>query len=179
MSPAPPILRSERVRLRSVEPGDRDRLRDILEEPSVARWWTPGSPDHLVDEWLEPDDDTTSLVIEVEGRVVGSLQWYEEPGDDYRYASIDLFLDTAHQDQGLGPEAIRTAARHLFDERGHHRLTIDPAAANERAIRAYERVGFRRIGVMRDYERGADGDWHDNLLMDLLVGELTDSPRPA
>ena len=34
----------------------------------------PGSPDHLVDEWLEPDDDTTILVIEVDGRVVGSLQ---------------------------------------------------------------------------------------------------------
>jgi aminoglycoside 6'-N-acetyltransferase len=172
MSPAPPILQGERVRLRPVGPGDRDRLREILGEPSVARWWTPGSPDHLVDEWLEPDDDTICLVIEVEDRVVGSLEWSEEPGDDYRSASIDLFLDTAHQDQGLGPEAIRTAARHLFGERGHHRLTIDPAAANERAIRAYERVGFRRIGVMRAYERGADGSWHDNLLMDLLRDEL-------
>lgn len=177
MSHEAPILDGERVRLRPIEPDDRLRLRDILAEPSVARWWTPGSLDHLVDEWLDADEDTTVLAIEVEGRVVGSLQWYEEPGDDYRFASIDLFLDTAHQDQGLGPEAIRTVARHLFDERGHHRLTIDPAAANGRAIRAYERVGFRRVGVMRSYERGADGSWHDNLLLDLLVGELTDSPR--
>jgi len=63
-------------------------------------------------------------------------------------------------------------ARHLFRERGHHRLTIDPALANERAIRAYERVGFRRVGVMREYERGADGSWHDGLLMDLLAREF-------
>ena len=34
--------------------------------------------------------------------------------------------------------------RYLIEERGHHRLTIDPAAANERAIRAYEKAGFRR-----------------------------------
>jgi L-amino acid N-acyltransferase YncA len=42
----------------------------------------------------------------------------------------------------------------------------------EAAIRAYEKVGFRRVGVMRSYERGPDGSWHDNLLMDLLAGEL-------
>ena len=72
----------------------------------------------------------------------------------------------------LGPEAIRLVARHLFGERGHHRLIIDPAVANERAIRAYEKVGFRRVGVMRRYERGADGTWHDGLLMDLLADEL-------
>jgi aminoglycoside 6'-N-acetyltransferase len=67
---------------------------------------------------------------------------------------------------------VRTLARWLFDVRGHHRITIDPAVANERAIRAYERVGFRRVGVMRRYERGADGTWHDGLLLDLLPEEL-------
>jgi aminoglycoside 6'-N-acetyltransferase len=67
---------------------------------------------------------------------------------------------------------VRTLARWLFEDRGHHRITIDPAAANERAIRSYERVGFRRVGVMRRYERGAAGDWHDGLLLDLLLEDL-------
>ncbi len=65
--------------------------------------------------------------------------------------------------------------RHLFEARGHHRLTIDPAAANLRAIRCYESVGFVRVGVMREYERGDDGTWHDGLLMELLAGDW----RPA
>ena len=51
-------------------------------------------------------------------------------------------------------------------------LTIDPATDNEAAIRAYERVGFRKVGVMRSYELGPDGTWHDGLLMELLAGEL-------
>jgi aminoglycoside 6'-N-acetyltransferase len=68
---------------------------------------------------------------------------------------------------------VRTLAGWLFEERGHHRVTIDPAAANERAIRAYERVGFKRVGVLRRYERGADGAWHDGLLLDLLPEDLT------
>ena len=49
-------------------------------------------------------------------------------------------------------------------------LTIDPAAANTAAIRSYERVGFRPVGVMHAYERDANGDrWHDGLLMELVV----------
>jgi aminoglycoside 6'-N-acetyltransferase len=62
--------------------------------------------------------------------------------------------------------------RHLFEDLGHHRITIDPALTNERAIRAYQKVGFRPIGVGRAYEKGPDGTFHDNLLMDLLAGEL-------
>jgi len=62
--------------------------------------------------------------------------------------------------------------RYLFDERGHHRITIDPALANVRAIGAYEKVGFKRIGVGRRYEMGLDGTFHDNLLMDMLAEDL-------
>jgi aminoglycoside 6'-N-acetyltransferase len=51
-------------------------------------------------------------------------------------------------------------------------VVIDPAVENEQAIRCYEHVGFRRVGVMRRYERGADGMWHDNLLLDLLADEI-------
>ena len=69
---------------------------------------------------------------------------------------------------------MRTLARYLFAERGHHRLTIDPAATNEPAIRCYQRLGFRPVGIMRRYERGPDGIWHDGLLMDLLSSDLTD-----
>ena len=63
---------------------------------------------------------------------------------------------------------MRTLGHWLFGARGHPRITIDPAVANERAIRSNERVGFKRVGVMRRYERGAEGDWHDGLLLDLL-----------
>jgi aminoglycoside 6'-N-acetyltransferase len=59
-----------------------------------------------------------------------------------------------------------------FAPAAHHRITIDPAAANSRAIRCYEKAGFRPVGVMRQYERGADGQFHDGLMMDLLRGDL-------
>ena len=92
---------------------------------------------------------------------------------DFRHAGIDIFLSAGFQGRGLGPDAVRTVARHMIDDRGHHRLTIDPAADNAYAIRCYEKVGFRRVGVMREYWRDPDGVWRDGLLLDLLAKELT------
>lgn len=159
------------VALRLYQSRDRQKLKEILAQPEVARWWNPGGAEHAVADWLDMPPDSV-WVIEQEGVVIGSIEYSEESSPDYRHAGIDIFLDTAHHGLGLGSDALRTMARHLFDDRGHHRLTIDPAADNDRAIRAYRRVGFRPVGIMRDYERGADGSWHDCLLLDMLKDEL-------
>lgn len=166
-----PTLNGERVVVRPVRPEDRLHLREILAQPEVAMWWGPGNPDHAVDDWLDTEDGA-AFAIELDGIVIGSIQYAEEDDPDYRHASIDLFVDATHQGQGLGRDALRAVARYLFEVRGHHRLTIDPAASNERAIRAYRRVGFSPVGVMRAYERGRDGSWRDGLLLDMLAAEL-------
>jgi aminoglycoside 6'-N-acetyltransferase len=172
-SDGPPTLTGDQLALRPVRGADADRLEAILREPAVAAWWVGYDTDakRVVEEILE-ETDTVALVVEVDSEAIGLIQYEEENTPDYRHAAIDMFLATAWQGRGLGPEALRLLARHLFEERGHHRLTIDPAAGNERAIRAYERVGFRPVGVMRQYERGPDGGWRDGLLMDLLATEF-------
>jgi aminoglycoside 6'-N-acetyltransferase len=124
-------------------------------------------------------DEIAVWAIEANGAVVGLIQADEETEPQYRHASIDIVLASGGQDCGLGSDAVRTVARWLLDVRGHHRLTIDPAASNERAIRAYSRVGFRPVGVMRNYERARDRTWHDGLLMDLLAGELLEPDQPG
>ncbi len=95
--------------------------------------------------------------------------------DDYRHGGLDIFVAPAFHGRGLGREALRLAARWLIEERGHHRIIIDPAAANARAIAAYAAIGFKPVGVMRRYERSPDGAWHDGLLMDLLADEFIPS----
>ena len=117
-------------------------------------------------------DDAVAFAVQAGEQVVGLVQYGEETDPDYRYAGIDIFLHPGWQGRGLGADAVRTLARHLFENLGHHRIVIDPAAANERAIRSYERIGFQRVGVMRRYERGTDGTWHDGMLLDLLPEDL-------
>jgi aminoglycoside 6'-N-acetyltransferase len=166
-----PTLRGERVVLRPLEERDRPRLVEILEEPEVAHWFGTATAEESADEFLS-DPEVSGFAIEAAGEVAGAIGFYEETTPDYRHAGIDLFLATASQNQGLGTDAVRTLARYLLEERGHHRVVIDPAASNGRAIKVYERVGFKPVGTMRAYERGPDGTFHDGLLMDLLAGEL-------
>lgn len=64
-----------------------------------------------------------------------------------RHAGIDFHLDPAFHGGGLGIDAVRTLARHLIDDLGHHRLVIDPAADNDAAIRCYAKVGFRLVRI--------------------------------
>jgi aminoglycoside 6'-N-acetyltransferase len=119
------------------------------------------------------DGDAVTFAIVHGEEVIGLAQFYEEDDEQYRHAGIDVGLGDAWHGCGLGTDTVRTLARHLVHDRGHHRLVIDPASDNARAIRCYEKVGFRPVGVLREYERGTDGAWHDGLLMDLLACELT------
>lgn len=167
-----PLLVGERVTLRPGTPGDVPLLHAVLSEPSVVQWWGRPDPHELIAAHLRGEDDTFLLVIEVDRAIAGGIQYYEEEDPMYRHAGIDIFLSGRHQGRGLGREAVALLVRFLLEVRHHHRLIIDPAAANTRAIRCYESVGFRPVGIMREYERGQDNTFHDGLLMDLVATDL-------
>lgn len=158
--------------LRPLAAGDAAELRRIHRTPEVARWWDLPDADFP---WDEPESDRWT--IEVQGAVAGLIQCWEETEPRYRHAGIDLFLDPALHGRGLGTEAVARLVRHLIEDRGHHRITIDPAVDNVAAIRAYEHAGFREVGVLHLSERDVDGDgWHDSLLMELVAeDEVTGS----
>jgi aminoglycoside 6'-N-acetyltransferase len=163
-------ISGDRVRLRPLTAEDRPRVREILATPEVARWW--GDPDHETEGLYTVEEGCSVYVIELDGGVVGLIQSCEELDPQYRHAGIDISVHPDFHGRGIGTDALRALARHLL-EAGHHRLTIDPAASNQTAIRVYTKVGFRPVGLMRNYERAPDGTWHDGLLMDLLADELT------
>jgi aminoglycoside 6'-N-acetyltransferase len=168
-----PTLRGEIVTLRPLRESDRDALLEVLRDPTVVAVWDTRGPEVSTEELLAGEPGWHVFAIEIEGEFAGSIQATEEEDPDYRHGAIDVFMSSRFQGRGAGTDAVRTLARWLLEERGHHRLTIDPAADNARAIRTYEKVGFKPVGVMRRYARGSDGTFHDGLLMDLLAGELT------
>jgi aminoglycoside 6'-N-acetyltransferase len=164
-----PTLQGERVTLRPLEDRDLDALSALIQEPSVAQWWGEADEPERLRENLRMDGD--AFAIEADGELVGWLGFVEETEPEYRSVGLDISLSERFQGEGLGPDALRTAIRWFADERGHHRFTIDPNAANDRAIKAYAAVGFKPVGIMRRAEL-VDGEWTDGLLMDLLIDEL-------
>jgi aminoglycoside 6'-N-acetyltransferase len=161
------ILRGPRLVVRSMQEPDVARLAEIAAEPEIWQRWGE-VPEADLREKLAGRDGVTALVVELDGEVAGLIQYHEQTDLDYRHAGVDMFLAGTARGQGYGREALLLVAAHLFEERGHHRLTIDPAADNEPAIRCYRAAGFRTVGVMRRYERGRDGSFHDGLLMELV-----------
>lgn len=170
-------LVGEIVRLRPLREADRDRVVEMRSMDAIAIRWRGDDLAAEFDADLA-DEDLHQFAIEAAGEVVGMIQCSEEDDDpDYRHATIDLYVDPAHHRRGFASDAIRTLADHLFDDRGHHRITIDPAVDNLPAIACYRGVGFRDVGVMRAYERRQDGSWSDGLLLDMLATDR--SPRPV
>lgn len=145
---------------------DGPALRALHSTPEVARWWDlpePGFP-------MDDEPETTRFTIRHADEIAGLIQYGEENEPKYRAASMDIFLGPAFHGRGIGTRAIRMVLDILINERGHHRVTIDPAAHNHAAIRCYEKAGFRRVGIIRLAERDSDGNgWHDALLMELVV----------
>jgi RimJ/RimL family protein N-acetyltransferase len=79
--------------------------------------------------------------------------------------------DTRLQGKGLGTDAVRAVCRHAFDDLGLHKVELDVLADNARAIRCYEKVGFKSEVL----KRGAmfkEGVFKDELRMGLLREDL-------
>jgi RimJ/RimL family protein N-acetyltransferase len=162
-------LRGRAVELEPVGSEHVRRLKEILQTPEVRSRWgdEAASPD-----WPFDDPSAVRFAIVAGGAICGLVQYFEEPDPLYRHASIDIFVDPSQQRRGFASDALAALTSHLIDDRGHHRITIDPAADNAAAIRCYEKVGFRPVGVMHRYERlGPDEPWHDNLLMEMIAPE--------
>ena len=154
-------LRGDIVVLRPLRFDDAEALRAIHREPAVAAFWGSFSDDFPFDE-----PESTRFTIWVGEEIAGLVQYGEEQVPEYRHAWIDVFVATAQHGRGVGTDAVRTVLRHLIGDRGHHRVTIDPAADNVAAVRAYEKAGFERVGVMRSAERSPEGVWRDAVLME-------------
>jgi aminoglycoside 6'-N-acetyltransferase len=126
-------------------------------------------------------DPTTSCIIELEGSAIGYLQFYRtddwpewrttiglEP-DPRRYA-VDLFLGQPERwGHGLGTRALRAVVRHLLETVGASEVVITPFVRNVRAIRSYEKAGFRKLRLMPEVEEH-EGTLQDEWLMSIRPG---------
>jgi len=172
-----PTFQGPRVRLRPPADGDvaarfalgrdpgiaemfgasRDRIRPLTEADAAA--WVRRVAGH-----------PHGWIIE-HGRLLGEIRLDNlDPRD--RSASLAIgILDSAALGQGLGTEAIRLLLGYAFGPLALHRIGIRVLAYNRRAIRAYEKCGFRIEGRERE-TAFVNGHWHDDVIMGLLDHEF-------
>ena len=168
--------------LRRIEPIDIDHLLRWQSDAAVMRWWGQASPlpsrldlERDVGGRFAATDLGLYLMVEtLGGQPVGRLD-IERIDVRHRSAEVMLYIgETAAQGKGYGSDALAAACRYLFEQRSLHRIVLTVMAANARAIAVYERLGFRREGILRSH-LWMDGGPVDEVVMSLLEGELKDA----
>ncbi|MEO1704620.1 MAG: GNAT family N-acetyltransferase [Pseudomonadota bacterium] len=176
-----PDLRSERLVLRSARPSDvADRLA-LGNAPGIQRMFgmDPAQVRPLTEAaaeaWVAAQArEPYGWILEEGGRCIGSIRIHLINWADKR-AHLSLgILDETKLGQGLGTEAMETVVAFAFGPLGLHRLTVRSLDFNERAISAYEKVGFVREG--RERQSALIGAaWHDDIMLGLIA---PDRARP-
>jgi len=177
-----PILLGQKVKLRPLTLPDAPRLVALLNDPAVNRNLRLRTPVTLAAERefiASLPHAVDQLVLGVaaldDGRLLG-VSGLHQLGDPARQAELGLFLGGPDEwGKGFGTEVTRLLCRHGFEVLGLNRIWLHVFADNERGLRAYERVGFRREGVLRQAAfRGAEHV--DVVTMGLLRSEWRPAP---
>jgi aminoglycoside 6'-N-acetyltransferase len=171
---------------RPITDDDVPRLAAWLRDPAVGEWWegtTVTYDDAYVRaEMLHREDEhhVTQAIVELDGEAIGFQQWYalsgepttmEEYGltpEDLVYGIDQLIGESRLHDQGIGTRQVRAISKWLCSESGPgaRRVVTDPVVENARAVRCYEKAGFRIVRRLPGHET-IDGEPRDSWLMEL------------
>ncbi len=172
---------------RPITDDDVPMLAGWLRDPAVGAWWEGVSVTYddayVYDNVLEDCDIVTHSVVELDGAPIGFQQWYPVDHDadllaeyeltiDDRAWGIDQFVGESRlHDRGIGSRQVRAVVDWLLgpDGPGARLVVTDPVVENLRAVRCYEKAGFRKVRVLPDHER-VDGEPRDSWLMERPAG---------
>lgn len=150
------------VSFRPMLEADLPLLHEWIQRPHVAEWWGGGVGGSLGDTRrkylprLEPDSPVKCYIALLGGDPLGFIQsyvavacgdgWWADETDP-GVLGIDQFLaDGSKLGRGLGSQLVTAFVRNLFHDPNVTKVQADPDPRNARAIRCYEKAGFRPLG---------------------------------
>ena len=180
------MIQGQKTKLRAIEREDLPIFVRWFNDPEVRQYLAMYMPMSMAEEekWFErqlEDRDGKIFAIETEDGVhigncgLHSIDWKNSKA----YLGI-VIGEKEYWNQGYGSDAIRVLLGFAFGEMNLHRVFLTVYGYNERAIRCYEKCGFRHEGRQRE-ARFSDGRYHDELMMGILreefeAGQSFDSP---
>jgi aminoglycoside 6'-N-acetyltransferase len=145
------------MRLRPATLADVPTLRRWDEQPHVVAS-DPNDDWNWENEIPATADWREQLIAELDGRPIGFVQIIDPYRDETHYwgecepnlRAIDIWIgDAGDLDKGYGTTMMRLALARCFADPAVSAVIIDPLAANVRAHRFYQRLGFRPVGRRR------------------------------
>ncbi|MBN1810892.1 MAG: GNAT family N-acetyltransferase [Anaerolineae bacterium] len=170
------MILGEKVRLRPIERDDLPRFVEWFSDPEVRRHLAVWLPFSLAQEerWFEKHLEQLErqklvlLAIETdEGVHIGNIGLHQIDWKN-RHAELGIAIgEKTYWDQGYGTDAICTMLKFAFREMNMHRVQLRVDEDNARAIRCYEKAGFKKEGTLRDVVF-REGKYIDQHVMSIL-----------
>src|SRR5438093_12811038 len=174
-------LSGDWVLLRPLASADLRRCVKWFSDPQIIRFLGRDAPVTVAEEerWFRDDERRTDeqiFAIEVEGQHVGNLGLHKIDRV-HRKAEVGIVIgEPSFWSQGYGTEAMRVVLRYGFDGLGLNKISLDVLEYNTRALRTYDRLGFKRERVHRE-DIYKDGRFVNVMRISILARELRDEPQ--
>lgn len=172
------MLEGEKVKLREYRKEDIPKAWEYFNDPDVRRFLNPGIPFPLKledeEKWYEEqtsrkDTYNFAIVIKDTGEYIGgcginSVDWKN------RHACVGIFLGKPLWSKGYGTDAMKVLVNFIFSQMNINKVYLNVFSFNQRAIKSYEKCGFKVEGVLREHIY-RDGKYHDEYIMSILRSE--------
>lgn len=167
-----------KLKVRKLGLKDNHLLAKWLSDPNVLQYYEgrdhPFDVEKVNEVFFTPGDDEVKCIVEYEGREIGYLQFYQLDEEyrksygcgDERVFGMDQFIgETSYWNKGIGTTLIRTMVDYLIKVMQADRIVMDPQTWNERAIRCYEKCGFKKVKLLPEHELH-EGEYRDCWLIE-------------
>lgn len=132
----------EKFSFRHLAPSDYSVLLEWLSQKHVAEWWDDGDDtiEKVAAHYGAADETRRFLLLDGE-KPIGYFQYYF---DGEETIGIDQFIgDETYLNRGVGEKTIKMFVRSIAEKHNPAFVILDPSPENARAVRCYEKVGFR------------------------------------
>jgi RimJ/RimL family protein N-acetyltransferase len=167
----------KRLRLRAIERSDIPAFVRWFNDPEVTKnlvLYLPMSQaqeERWFEEYLRDEQRHIFGIETLDGRLIGNIGLENINWKDSNAALGIVIGEKEYWDEGYGTEAIISLLDFVFREMNIHRVYLRVFEDNHRAIRCYEKCGFKLEGRLRE-AHFSDGEYCDELVMGILRGEL-------
>ncbi|MGM0780074.1 MAG: GNAT family N-acetyltransferase [Bacillota bacterium] len=174
------LFQNGNLMIRKLEKKDKYLLVKWLSNPSVLEFYegrdNPFDLEKVEKAFYPPEDDEVRCIVVLDGTEIGYIQFYQlddETKNDYGYFGenvygTDQFIgETGYWNKGIGTLLVSSMVAFLTEEKKAERVVMDPQSRNTRAIRCYEKCGFKKVKILPKNELH-EGKYQDCWLMEYL-----------
>lgn len=177
------MYKGEKIRLREYKKEDIKLAQEYVNDSEIKKLLNPGIPFLYTyedeEKWYEnlsASKDTYNFAIEtledkkyIGGCGINEVDWKNS------YVVVGIFIgDKDYLGKGYGTDAMKVLMNFIFEQMNIHKIKLNVFSFNKRAIKSYEKCGFKVEGILRD-ELFVDGKYHDEVSMGILREEYYNS----